>query len=208
MKLVESFWIDNLSEPIVRRSPLTGDTQVDVAIVGGGYTGLWTAYYLSQLDRSLRIMVIEREYCGFGASGRNGGWCVGELAASIDKYAALGGMDAALRLWRATYDAVDEVGRVADAERIRCGYHKGGTVRLARNDPQSKRQREEIEHLRSLGITEDEMRYLGADEARSHVNATEIRSGIFHAPSAVIDPARLVRGLADVGQSARTALGR
>jgi len=76
-----SLWHDTYPGPLEPRLPLADDTQVDVAIVGGGYTGLWTAYYLLRMDPSLRIVVIEKEIVGFGASGRNGGWCVGELAA-------------------------------------------------------------------------------------------------------------------------------
>ena len=69
-----SLWFDQLGD-ITPRPPLTGDLAADVAIVGGGYTGLWTAYYLQQHDPSLRIAIVEAEVAGFGASGRNGGWC-------------------------------------------------------------------------------------------------------------------------------------
>ncbi len=192
-----SLWLDTYPGSLLPRPPLAGDTEVDVAIVGGGYTGLWTAYYLALLDPTLRILVIEKEQVGFGASGRNGGWCVGELAGSIHRYAKVSSLDAGLRLWRAAFDAVDEVGRVVAAEDIRCGYAKGGTVRVARNRPQLDRQRAEIDELRELGITADELRMMSAEEARSSVNATKVLGGIFHAPSAALDPARLVRGLAD-----------
>ncbi len=193
-----SLWLDTLNPAVQPRPALAGDQQVDVAIVGGGYTGLWTAYYLAQGDPSLRILVVESRFCGFGASGRNGGWCIGELAASIETYAKRGGLDAGLRQWRAAAASVDEVGRVANAEGIQCGFAKGGTVRVARNQPQAERQRREIAGLRRLGITDDEMRLLTAEDARAQVNATKVRSGIFHAASAALDPARLVRGLAEV----------
>ena len=71
-----SYWFDSLGAEPELRSPLPGDLEVDVAIVGGGFTGLWTAYYLMRTDPSCRVAVIERETAGFGASGRNGGWCV------------------------------------------------------------------------------------------------------------------------------------
>ena len=70
-----SFWFDSLGAEPKLRAPLPGDCEVDVAIVGGGFTGLWTAYYLMRADPSRRVAVIERETAGFGASGRNGGWC-------------------------------------------------------------------------------------------------------------------------------------
>ena len=72
-----SFWHHNHPGSLDPRPGLEGDTDVDIAIVGGGYTGLWTAYYLLRLDPTLRVLVIEKEIVGFGASGRNGGWCVG-----------------------------------------------------------------------------------------------------------------------------------
>ena len=75
-----SFWFSTLDEPIEPRAPLDGDAQFDVAIVGAGYTGLWTAYYLNQREPSCRIAVVEAEVAGFGASGRNGGWCAYHLS--------------------------------------------------------------------------------------------------------------------------------
>ena len=75
-RLSPSFWLDALG-PITPRAALPGDRAFDVAIAGGGYTGLWTAYYLARQDPALRIVVLEKEFCGFGASGRNGGWCSG-----------------------------------------------------------------------------------------------------------------------------------
>ncbi len=192
-----SMWLDAYPGSLAPRPALGGDTDVDVAIVGGGYTGLWTAYYLLGLDPSLRVAVIERDVCGFGASGRNGGWVVGELAAGIEKYAALADLPASLRLARAVFDSVDEIGRVAAAEGIECGYHKGGVIRLARNAPQAERQAAEVAHHHELGLTSDEVRLLSAAEARQHANATGVLGGVFYAPGAAHDPARLVRGLAE-----------
>ena len=94
-------------------------------IIGGGFTGLWTAYYLADRDPALRIAVLERDVCGFGASGRNGGWCEGELAGGVDAYAKRSSLPEALRLMRAMQATVDEVGRVATAEGIDCGFAKG-----------------------------------------------------------------------------------
>ncbi|MEM7326420.1 MAG: FAD-dependent oxidoreductase, partial [Actinomycetota bacterium] len=184
------------------RPALDGDRDVDVAIVGGGFSGLWTAYYLSTLDPSLRIVLIEKHFCGYGASGRNGGWAVGELAGSFEQYRKRSSPDEAMRQARAVFSAVDEIGTVAAAEGIDCGYQKGGWIRLARTRPQARRQREEIEHDRSLGFTEDEIRLLEPDEARQYLNGTRTSSGIFFNHCAAIDPARLARGLADAVERA------
>ncbi len=189
-------WLDTYPGSLDPRPPLEGDADTDVAIVGGGFTGLWTAYYLRQLDPALRVTVIERDICGFGASGRNGGWVIGELAAGINKYAALSDLPASLRLARAIFDSVDEIGRVTSAEGIECGYHKGGVIRWARNAPQAARQAAQVAHEHKLGLNTDEIRLLSAEEAREHGRATGVLSGIFYAPCAAVDPARLVRGLA------------
>ena len=189
-----ALWLDRLGT-IDRRSSLQDDADVDVAIVGGGFSGLWTAYYLVRSDPALRIMVIEKDFCGFGASGRNGGWAVGELASSPQKYAQWSSMDAANRLDRAVQDAVDEIGRIADAEAIECDFAKGGWIRLARNTPQATRQRSEIADGAHGELLEP-------DAARAYLNATNVKSGIYFPHCAAIDPAKLTRGLADVVEAA------
>ncbi len=200
-----ALWLDRLDPPIERRSDLTSRPEAaaaDVAIIGGGFSGLWTAYYLIRADPTLKITVIEREFCGFGASGRNGGWAIGELAGSLDWYARRSTHTESIRLARAVFDAVDEIGRVSEAEDIDCHYAKGGTIRVARNRPQAMRQRDEIARSRAWGFTDDEIRLLTAEEATKHIGASRVQSGIHFAPSAALDPARLVRGLADVAERA------
>lgn len=196
-----ALWLDRLG-PIVRRPALDGDIDADVAIVGGGFSGLWTAYYLSRLDPTLRVVVLEKHFCGFGASGRNGGWAVGELAGSRARYAARSSPDAADRLAHAVQDSVDEIGRVAATEDIDCGYVKGGWIRLARTAPQAQRQRDEVAHERSLGVGDDVIRLLEPDEARQHLQGSDVRGGIFFGPCASLDPAQLVRGLAAAAEHA------
>jgi len=188
--------MSTLPDKLDARSPLDGDTEVDVAIVGGGFTGLWTAYYLAERDPSLSIMVIEREICGFGASGRNGGWCVGELVAGVHAYARHSTPGAAQKLMKQVRGSVDEIGRVVAAESIQCGFAKGGVIRFARNRAQALRQAAEIEHHRAHGVGEEVVRLLDPDEVREYARPTNLYGGIFYAPCAALDPARLVRGLA------------
>lgn len=193
-----SFWHDSYPGSFAARPALDGDTDVDVAIVGGGYTGLWTAYYLRQLDRALRVLVIEREVVGFGASGRNGGWCIGELASSPDVHARKAGADAARRLLHEVHGTVDEIGRVVAAEGIDCHFAKGGTVRLARNPAHLVRQRAEVEHHQhAFGLTDDDLRMLDTVEASRRVGAAGVLGGMYFAHTAAIHPTRLVRGLAE-----------
>ncbi|MGH3342240.1 MAG: NAD(P)/FAD-dependent oxidoreductase [Carbonactinosporaceae bacterium] len=191
-----SFWLENVPDRLDPRPRLAGDLDADVVIVGAGYTGLWAAYYLAEADPALRIAVLEREIAGFGASGRNGGWCGGLFPASIAKVARVGGRDAALALQRALYATVDEVARVTAAETIDCRYAKGGTVTLARAPAQLDRARAAATTARGWGLGEDDVRLLAAGEARALVGATRVLGGVYTPHCAAIDPARLVRGLA------------
>jgi glycine/D-amino acid oxidase-like deaminating enzyme len=178
------------------RPALPGDLEVDVAVVGAGYTGLWTAYYLLQRDPSLRVVVLEANVVGFGASGRNGGWCSALLPMGLDAVAAASSREEAVRLQRTMHDTVGEVGRVVDAEGIQCDYHFGGYVSMARSELQLRRARSYIDHLHSFGLTPDEYRMLSADEARAMCGATNVVGGTFTPFCAAIHPARLARGLA------------
>lgn len=196
-----SLWHDQVAadsssdRPAVGRARLDGNRDVDVAIVGGGYTGLWTAHSLLVADPTIRVLVIERETVGFGASGRNGGWCVGELVGGLDGAIAGYGRGPGIALTRAIIDTVDEVGRVVNEERIECGFVKGGVIRLARTAVQLAGQRHEAETFASCGLA-DEAVLLDADQARQRLAATDVLGGLVYRPGARIHPARLVRGLA------------
>jgi glycine/D-amino acid oxidase-like deaminating enzyme len=193
-----SLWLDGLPGELTPRPALNAATDLDVAIVGGGYTGLWTAYYLKKAEPHLRVAVIEREIAGFGASGRNGGWCSSFFAGSRETTAKHHGRVAAIALQQAMFDTVDEVGRVAVAEGIDARFHKGGAVMQASSAPQLQRAREEIEYERSWGFGEDDYRLLAADEARARIDANGSLGAYFTPHCACVDPARLARGLADV----------
>jgi glycine/D-amino acid oxidase-like deaminating enzyme len=191
-----SLWHDTADDDWVPRAPLPGDTDVDVVVVGAGFTGLWTAYYLSKSDPSLRIAVLEKEVAGFGASGRNGGWSSALFPASIGWLARRHGRDAAVAQHRAMQAAVDEVGRVVATEGIDCSWHKGGTVSLARTPVQMQRARDEVAEARDWGFGADDLRLLDAHEARERLAATSVLGATFTPHCAAVHPARLVRGLA------------
>jgi len=193
-----SFWHDTVPDPLVPGDPLPGDRQADIAIVGAGFTGLWTAYYLVKRDPTLRVVVCEREIAGFGASGRNGGWCSALFPASLAKLARLAstGPAGAIAMQRAMQETVDEVGRVAAAEGIDCHWAKGGTVELARSAAQLERARDEVAEAREFGFGEADLRLLSAAEARSLAAATGVLGGTYTPHCAAIHPARLARGLA------------
>src|SRR5215467_12325848 len=115
-----SYWHDSLEagDRLEPREPLPGPRDADVAIVGAGFTGLWTAYHLLRADPHLRVVVLERETAGFGASGRNGGWCVGDQAAPLPALDRAHGRDAVVAMVRAVQASVDAVGEVAAREGI------------------------------------------------------------------------------------------
>nr|MBA2767973.1 FAD-dependent oxidoreductase [Sporichthyaceae bacterium] len=146
-----SLWHDTAGEDWTPREPLPGDREADVAIVGAGFTGLWTAFYLARADPSLRIVVLEREVAGFGASGRNGGWCSALFPASVGWLARRYGERAAIAQHREMQATVDEVGAVTAAEGIDCSWTKGGTVVAARTPVQLHRARAEVATARRWG---------------------------------------------------------
>jgi glycine/D-amino acid oxidase-like deaminating enzyme len=193
-----SFWLDTVPGTLAPREPLTSQTQADVVIVGAGFTGLWTAYYVARRDPGLRIVICEQAIAGFGASGRNGGWCSALFPASAAKLARMSGRDGAIAMQRAMQETVNEVGRVAAAEGIDCHFEKGGTVMLARSPAQLERAQAEVEEAREFGLGEEDLRLLTASEASAMAGATKVAGGTFTPHCAAIHPARLVRGLAEV----------
>jgi glycine/D-amino acid oxidase-like deaminating enzyme len=190
-----SYWMSSVDDDLTPRPSQPGDIDVDVAIVGAGFTGLWTAYYLRQADPSVRIAILEAEIAGYGASGRNGGWCSALLPQSPAALVRRHGQAAAMALIRAMESTVDEVGRVAAAEAIDCHYVKGGTVTLARNEAQRSRALAEVAQAQQLGL---EVEWLGAAAAAQRCGATGVLGATYTPHCATIHPARLVRGLARV----------
>ncbi len=177
-------------------APLDGDTDYDVAIVGGGYTGLWTAYYLQQADPALRICVIEANVAGFGASGRNGGWASALFPSSLRQLAERSDRETAVRMKRTMHDTVDEIGRVASAEGWDIEWHKGGTLGVARSPLQLERAEEEVSDMRSWGFGDDDYSLLSEEETTARVRMTDSLGATFTPHCAAINPARLVRLLA------------
>ena len=180
-----------------RRPSLPGPLEADVAIVGGGYTGLWTAYYLAGLRPELKIVVLEAAFAGYGASGRNGGWVTAELPGSRAAYAKAGGGIAGVRaLEAALRETVDEVGRVCEAESIDCDFVKGGRLSVATTPSQLARMREGLVALRERGDGNDVYEFLSAAELRSRVNVAGALAGLYAPASARVQPAALASGIA------------
>ncbi|MHA6195935.1 NAD(P)/FAD-dependent oxidoreductase [Pseudomonas wadenswilerensis] len=187
-------------EPAPSRPALHGSVEADVVIVGAGYTGLWTAYYLLKSDPSLRVVLLEKREVGFGASGRNGGWASAIFPISLPRVAQLYSHGAALHLQEAMNHTVDEIGRVLALEGVEADYAKQGFLSLARSAPQLARARGAVEASAQFGLPQ-QWRTLDAAEARARVGAQGVLGGLYTEHCALIHPGKLVRGLAQLVES-------
>lgn len=186
-----SFWLQSIAADAVT-PPLQGETDCDVAIVGGGYAGLWTALRIKEQAPETRITVLEADFCGSGASGRNGGQ-VHSWFAEIDLLRNLVGEDDALMLCRATSDAIGELERLQASGAIDMDLRLDGWLWTASSAAQEGAWTAASELCRALG--EDRLRPLqGADILRrtgsdvSYVGVIEERAG-------TVQPAKLALGL-------------
>ncbi len=201
-----SLWHEQYPGSWEPRAGLPGDLSVDVAVVGAGYTGLWTAYALAKADPSLRIAVLEREVAGFGASGRNGGWCSALFPTSWARLAKDSGREGAVAMQRALEGTVRAVGADAAAEGIACSYARGGMVSLARGPAQLARAQAHVQQARAFGLGPDTLDLVPGDEARRRVGASRVEGAVTTEHCAALDPARLVRGLAQAVERRGAAL--
>lgn len=177
------------------RAPLTTDTTADVVIVGGGYTGLWTAYYLKLAAPDLRITVLEQKFCGYGASGRNGGWLYNGIAGR-DRYAALHGRPAARRLQQAMNATVTEVIDVAVKEGIDADIHRGGVLEVARTPAQLARLKAFHAHEVAFDEGATDREFLDAPATRARLDIADAVGSSWSPHGARIHPLKLVTGLA------------
>jgi glycine/D-amino acid oxidase-like deaminating enzyme len=159
-----SYWLDSCGDDLTPRPSLDGSIDVDVAILGAGFTGLWTAYYLLKRDPSLAVAVLERDIAGFGASGRNGGWCTSNFTLGPEALRMRFGASGAHATQTAMFDTVDEVGRVANEEGIDAQFRKDGELYIARG-PQ---------HLEALNSGYKEFARIGLGDYSTLLNAEEL----------------------------------
>jgi glycine/D-amino acid oxidase-like deaminating enzyme len=188
--MAHSLWADSMPTG-PPRAALTRDLDVDIAIVGAGFTGLWTAHHLAAADPTLRIAILEGEHVGFGASGRNGGWCSALAPMTVDR-----------RVQQAMFDTVRDIERTTVELGIVCDFARGGYVQLARNPAQFERVSAEVAATHALGFTNDDHQMLSADEARRQVNASRAVGGAFTPHCAALNPAKLIYGLGEAVERA------
>ncbi|MEP4146918.1 MAG: FAD-binding oxidoreductase [Halioglobus sp.] len=190
-----SLWMEQ-TEPVAASQPLDHDINVDVAIAGGGFSGLWTAYYLKTLAPDLAVCVLEAERCGFGASGRNGGWMMAAIEGETRMLAALDGDRRELAKAQ-IHSILPEVERVLQRQGIDCDYQRGGGIFAAARYPEQARiQRDNLADYRAVGLGEDDYLWLEPAELQARLRIRAPAGGIYTPHIARIQPARLVLGLA------------
>ena len=198
MRPPDSLWWATLDAPVVARAPLKSHVDVDVAIVGGGFTGLWCARELLRRDPSLRVAVLEKSVCGYGASGRNGGWASALYPLSGEAVIARWGRDAYDHLRHELERAVVTLGESLAADGVDAHYQRGGTLTFARSDLQVARLRASVDAARACGVGAEDLAWLEPPELVDLGHVTESRGATYSPHCARVHPARLVRGLADV----------
>lgn len=191
-----SLWMDQLDEPFTPRPALSEKLNLDVAIMGAGYTGLWTAYYLKQQQPNLNIAIFESKFAGHGASGRNGGWLMGELAGQDTLVKDLEA-EHKTRAHHLIHSIPDEVARVLKKENIDCDYQKGGVLYVAARYPeQTPRLKAFYDAFKTLGYEKSDHQWLEDQDLTNKINIKDAQAGIYSPHCASIQPAKLVRGLA------------
>ena len=189
------YWLTTSGDDLTPRAPLDGRRRADVVVVGGGYSGLWTAWYLLARDPALDVLVIEAETVGFGASGRNGAWLSPGLGVSPGELARRSSPGIAATTIRAMRDTVDEVERVCAEAGIDARLRRGGILRIARGPHERPALHAGLQVMRELGV-DDGLVLLDPDELHQRVAVGGAEGALFDPYGAVVHPGRLVRGLA------------
>jgi len=195
-----SFWLEDAGEVLTPRPALERSIDVDVAILGAGYTGLWTAYYLLRARPDWKIAVIEREIAGYGASGRNGGWCSPRFPVNAGELTRRYGTETARKLLHALQAAVESIRNVCDEESIDACFRPSGTLSLARGAHQLPALHAAYAAYQRLGLAE-KYRLLNPDEVAQIIRVTVVHGGLYTPDGASLHPCRLVRGLARAVES-------
>ena len=191
-----SFWYRDIGGQPLPRPALPGDRQADVCIIGAGYTGLWTAYYLKKADPSLSVLILEREFAGFGASGRNGGWLSGGFAWSREKYLSTGSRDDVRAMIAAMMGTVNEVIRVCDEEGIDADIVRTDELRVATSAAQWQRVQASYHEEKSWQVDAEDIHLIGEAETKARINIANAKGAMVTHGVARVQPAKLVQGLA------------
>lgn len=186
----KSFWLGN-SGQYVENPALAGDLKCDVAIVGGGFTGIATAYYLKKAQPSLKVAVLEGYVIGYGASGRNAGFAMTTFGLMMSLTKMLFGPEKTRQSHRYMERAVDLVGELVEEHKLECDYEKPGFLRIATTPAYVKRIKDEVELVKSLGLTGID--WIEADEVQKRVHSPFYMGAWWEPRCALVNPAKLAR---------------
>lgn len=196
-----SYWLETAGDDLMPRPSLDGSLQADVAVVGAGYTGLWTAWELLRREPSLQVVVLEAEIAGFGASGRNGGWCSSGMGISPGELARRTDPGTARRTVEVMRRTVDEIGALTAEAGIDVGFRKGGILRVARGPHELPAMHASWDDLERLDLL-DGHRLLDGPALRDRVRVARAEGALWDPHGAVVHPGRLARGLARAVEAA------
>ena len=187
-----SFWLEEVAGDAPDAAALEGDARVDVAILGGGYVGLWTALQIKRLEPSRDVAVLEQDICGGGASGRNGGFVLSWWS-KLSSLVALCGPADALRVARASEAAIGEIRDFCETHSIDAHFRQSGWLWTATSTAQLGAWDGVLSAAEKLGV--EPFRRLTPDEVARRSGSDAHRAGVFDPSAATVQPAVLVRGL-------------
>jgi len=186
------YWLEEAGK-VEQLSPLAGDRQAEVVVVGGGYTGMWAAWHLKALEPEARVVLLEADVCGHGPSGRNGGFCE-TLWGSLPNMRKRWGGERALAVARAAEEAVDGIGAFCEEDGVDAWYRRAGYLKVSTAETHDARTQEAVEACRELGDA-DAAQAFDAEQVAERVRSPLFRGGVFFPDSATVQPARLALAL-------------
>jgi glycine/D-amino acid oxidase-like deaminating enzyme len=187
-------WIHSAGAPD-ELSALEGERSCEYAIVGGGYTGMWSAWWLKQLDPDADVVLIEADRCGHGPSGRNAGFC-NSLWFSLPTLVSRFGDERALTVARLADRSVRYVGEFCEANGVEAHYRHAGYLQVSTCEAQDGVWDEAFAEMRRLGVGEMGEE-LTPEQVRARCNSPRFRAGAHYKTAATVDPSRLATGLRD-----------
>jgi glycine/D-amino acid oxidase-like deaminating enzyme len=185
------------TEPVVPGPKLAGSQRADVCIVGGGYTGMWTAYFLKRAEPSLEVAILERSWAGSGASGHNDGYAMTVLDMSLHHLVERHGRERAGAAHEAVARSVVEIGDFCAEHGVEADYERNGFVAVATNDAQRWRLERDLEAAQAIGA-ESDFSLHDQDAARAMIGSPAVRAALKEGRGALLNPQKLARGLARV----------
>jgi glycine/D-amino acid oxidase-like deaminating enzyme len=186
------WWVDEAGVPDAR-PPLDGDVDADAVVVGGGYTGMWAAWFISELEPKARVVLLEADRCGMGPSGRNGGFANSmwpNLASLRDRFGAA----AALQIARASEAAVDGIGTWCAEQGVDAWYRPGGYLQVSTAPAHDGSVLAGGEACAELDAPEA-CQVQSSPQVRERCASPVFRGGALYPSAATVQPARLAFGL-------------